>query len=73
MWLPPVIACASFDLPEQLVIDFSHGNCQKLHRRQLEVAENVCQQIRAGSVAVAGVMAKASWWKARRRSWLANH
>lgn len=54
-------ACESlreFDLPEQLVIDFSHGNCQKLHRRQLEVADNVCQQIRAGSTAVAGVMAE---------------
>lgn len=56
-----VAACDSlreFDLPEQLVIDFSHGNCQKLHRRQLDVAENVCQQIRAGSLAVAGVMAE---------------
>jgi 3-deoxy-7-phosphoheptulonate synthase len=56
-----VAACDSlreFDLPEHLVIDFSHGNCQKLHRRQLEVAENVCQQIRAGSAAVTGVMAE---------------
>ncbi len=27
-----------FDLPEQLVVDFSHGNrCQKQHRRQLGV------------------------------------
>lgn len=56
-----VAACDSlreFNLPEQLVVDFSHGNCQKLHRRQLEVAENICQQIRAGSTAVAGVMAE---------------
>lgn len=52
-------ACESlreFDLPEHLVIDFSHGNCQKQHHRQLEVAENVCQQIRAGSTAVVGIM-----------------
>lgn len=47
-----------FDLPEHLVIDFSHGNCQKLYRRQLDVADNVCQQIRAGSLAIAGVMAE---------------
>lgn len=47
-----------FDLPEHLVIDFSHGNCQKMHRRQLEVADNVCQQIRAGSAAITGVMAE---------------
>jgi 3-deoxy-7-phosphoheptulonate synthase len=45
-----------FNLPEQLVVDFSHGNCQKQHRRQLEVCDDVCQQIRAGSSAIAGVM-----------------
>ncbi len=45
-----------FGLPEQLVIDFSHGNCLKQHRCQLEVAADVAQQIRAGSRAVAGVM-----------------
>ncbi len=52
-------ACASlheFNLPEHLVVDFSHGNCQKQHRRQLDVCEDICQQIRAGSRAVAGVM-----------------
>lgn len=47
-----------FDLPEHLVVDFSHGNCQKLHRRQLDVCENICEQIRAGSMAVVGVMAE---------------
>lgn len=47
-----------FDLPEQLVIDFSHGNCQKQHRRQLDVCDEVCQQIRNGSSAIAGIMAE---------------
>lgn len=47
-----------FSLPEQLVVDFSHGNCQKQHRRQLEVCEDICQQIRAGSTAIAGIMAE---------------
>jgi 3-deoxy-7-phosphoheptulonate synthase len=47
-----------FSLPEQLVVDFSHGNCQKQHRRQLEVCESVCEQIRHGSRAIAGVMAE---------------
>ncbi|MBU2671299.1 3-deoxy-7-phosphoheptulonate synthase [Hafnia paralvei] len=54
-------ACDSlreFDLPEHLVIDFSHGNCQKMHRRQLDVAANVGQQIRDGSQAIVGVMAE---------------
>ncbi|MGY3071644.1 phospho-2-dehydro-3-deoxyheptonate aldolase [Ewingella americana] len=49
---------AEFDLPQRLVVDFSHGNCQKQHRRQLDVAEDICQQIRAGSTAIAGIMAE---------------
>ncbi|MGM7979797.1 3-deoxy-7-phosphoheptulonate synthase [Yersinia enterocolitica] len=54
-------ACDSlreFDLPEHLVVDFSHGNCQKMHRRQLEVAADIGQQIHAGSTAIVGVMAE---------------
>lgn len=47
-----------FDLAEHLVVDFSHGNCQKLHRRQLDVCDDVCGQIRAGSRAIAGIMAE---------------
>ncbi|MEJ5111649.1 3-deoxy-7-phosphoheptulonate synthase [Erwinia billingiae] len=45
-----------FKLPEQLVIDFSHGNCLKQHRLQKEVSTSVAQQIREGSRAIAGVM-----------------
>ncbi len=45
-----------FTLPERLVIDFSHGNCLKQHRRQKEVAASIAQQIREGSQTVAGVM-----------------
>ncbi|WP_288429673.1 3-deoxy-7-phosphoheptulonate synthase [uncultured Pantoea sp.] len=50
-------AClAEFGLPQQLVIDFSHGNCLKQHRRQRDVALGVSGQIKSGSRAVAGVM-----------------
>jgi len=49
---------SEFALPEHLVVDFSHGNCQKQHRRQLEVCDDVCQQIRNGSTAIAGIMAE---------------
>ncbi|MEJ1267766.1 hypothetical protein WDV93_12200 [Pantoea ananatis] len=50
-------AClAEFGLPQQLVIDFSHGNCLKQHRRQRDVALDVSGQIKSGSRAVAGVM-----------------
>lgn len=55
-----------FDLPEHLVVDFSHGNCQKQHRRQLEVCDDICQQIRNGSTAIAGIMAESFYGKARK-------
>lgn len=51
-------ALRQFDLPQRLVVDFSHGNCQKQHRRQLSVAEDICQQLRSGSRAIAGIMAE---------------
>ncbi|WP_445497645.1 3-deoxy-7-phosphoheptulonate synthase [Photorhabdus sp. SF281] len=47
-----------FDLPEHLVIDFSHANCQKIHKRQLDIAKEVGQQIKDGSAAIVGVMAE---------------
>ena len=55
------IAAAAADLrehhlPQQLVVDFSHGNCLKQHLLQKEVARSIAEQIRSGSTAVAGVM-----------------
>ncbi|PMH46483.1 3-deoxy-7-phosphoheptulonate synthase [Vibrio sp. 10N.286.49.B3] len=49
---------ADVGLPERLVVDFSHANCQKQHRKQLEVAENICEQIKSGKNQVAGIMAE---------------
>ncbi|PSW21468.1 3-deoxy-7-phosphoheptulonate synthase [Photobacterium sanctipauli] len=49
---------SSFDLPTRLVVDFSHGNCQKQHKRQLDVAADICQQIKEGSNFIAGIMAE---------------
>ncbi len=54
-------ACAhlhEYGLPPHLVVDFSHGNSQKQYRRQLDVAESVCRQIKEGSRRVVGVMAE---------------
>ena len=47
-----------FELAEHLVVDFSHGNCQKIHRRQLEVARDIAEQIQDGSTAITGIMAE---------------
>ena len=32
-------------LPPRLMIDCSHGNSQKQHKRQLDVIQNICEQI----------------------------
>ncbi|BBG58653.1 3-deoxy-7-phosphoheptulonate synthase [Providencia rustigianii DSM 4541] len=47
-----------FGLAEHLVVDFSHGNCQKIHRRQLDVAKDIAKQIEQGSTVISGVMAE---------------
>ncbi|WP_107850331.1 3-deoxy-7-phosphoheptulonate synthase [Oceanimonas marisflavi] len=43
-------------LPTRLVVDLSHGNSQKQHQRQLEVAEDIARQLESGSRHIAGVM-----------------
>jgi 3-deoxy-7-phosphoheptulonate synthase len=45
-------------LPARLVVDFSHGNSMKDHRRQLLVGTDICAQLRAGRTQIAGVMAE---------------
>ncbi len=55
-----VKACAeklkACGLPEQMMIDCSHGNSNKDYRNQPKVAEELCKQIAAGSKALAAVM-----------------
>ncbi|MCW5197626.1 3-deoxy-7-phosphoheptulonate synthase [Buchnera aphidicola] len=45
-----------FKLPEKVMIDFSHGNCLKQHKLQLNVCKSVCKQLRNGSKNIFGVM-----------------
>ncbi len=44
------------ELPPKLMVDFSHANSRKKHKKQLEVGEDVSGQIAAGSRAIFGVM-----------------
>ena len=48
----------SVGLFERIVVDFSHGNSQKQHKNQLKVAEDIINQLRNGSTAIAGIMAE---------------
>ncbi len=43
-------------LREQVMIDLSHANSSKQHRRQIEVAANVADQIAGGDRRITGVM-----------------
>ncbi len=43
-------------LREQLMVDCSHGNSRKDHKRQPEVAASLCEQLAAGSHNICGVM-----------------
>ena len=43
-------------LREQVMIDVSHGNSGKSHRRQIEVAQDVASQVAGGEARIIGVM-----------------
>jgi 3-deoxy-7-phosphoheptulonate synthase len=47
---------ASRNLPGRVMVDCSHGNSQRDHRRQGEVAADVCRQVASGSRQILGVM-----------------
>ncbi len=51
-----VEALRKAELPEKLMIDFSHGNSAKQFQRQRDVAEEVAAQIEAGNPAIMGAM-----------------
>ncbi len=47
---------AAEGLPGRVMVDCSHGNSQRDHRRQSEVAADLARQIAAGSLRIFGVM-----------------
>jgi len=62
-------ACAllkKHGLPERVMIDCSHGNSSKDHRRQRIVAEDICSQICAGSKNILGVMIESNLVEGRQ-------
>ena len=53
------IACedlASAKLPARLMVDFSHANSEKNHKKQLVVGEHICEQLKQGEMRIFGVM-----------------
>ena len=48
----------ALDLPPRLIVDFSHANSNKQHKRQLDVAKDICEQLLQKDNNIAGVMAE---------------
>lgn len=48
------------DLPPRLMIDMSHANSGKEHKRQLEVCASICHQLRTGEEGIMGVMVESN-------------
>ena len=44
------------DLPPRIMVDFSHANSGKQHKKQLETGADVCRQISGGEERIFGVM-----------------
>ncbi|MBB3674850.1 3-deoxy-7-phosphoheptulonate synthase [Modestobacter versicolor] len=53
-------ALAARGLPEVVVVDASHGNSQKDHRRQAEVVRDLAGQVAGGEQAIRGVMVESN-------------
>ena len=49
-------ALAEAGLPASVIVDCSHGNSEKDHRRQAQVMSSLCEQIQGGETAIKGVM-----------------
>ena len=53
-------------LREQVMVDCSHGNSAKQHRRQIEVAADLARQIAGGEQRIAGVMVESHLHEGRQ-------
>ena len=62
-------ACAllkSAGLPQQVMVDVSHANSSKQHRRQIEVAADVAAQVAQGQRGIIGVMVESNLQEGRQ-------
>ncbi|QVL32778.1 3-deoxy-7-phosphoheptulonate synthase [Telmatocola sphagniphila] len=53
-------------LPERLMIDFSHANSGKSHRKQVDVAADVAGQLKKGEKRIVGVMVESNLVEGRQ-------
>jgi 3-deoxy-7-phosphoheptulonate synthase len=53
-------ALSNAGLPEKIMIDFSHANCRRQFKQQLDVCRDVCGQLGKGEPAIFGVMVESN-------------
>ena len=46
----------SNSLEDSIMVDMSHGNSSKQHKKQIEVCDNIASQIKSGEMRITGVM-----------------
>jgi 3-deoxy-7-phosphoheptulonate synthase len=47
---------AESDLPQSIMVDMSHGNSSKQHKKQIEICNNIAVQLGSGEKRITGVM-----------------
>jgi len=57
-----------FGMPANVIVDCSHGNCQKNYQNQKRVVASVCRSLRSGQSSIKGVMLE-SFLKGGRRDY----
>jgi 3-deoxy-7-phosphoheptulonate synthase len=57
---------AKAGLPARIMIDFSHANSSKQHRKQIEVADDVAKQLEGGDDRIIGVMIESHLMEGRQ-------
>jgi 3-deoxy-7-phosphoheptulonate synthase len=60
------VRLAAKGLRETVMIDCSHGNSLKDHRKQADVAASICEQVGAGSRQIFGVMLESNLLEGRQ-------
>lgn len=51
---------AKGELREKIMVDMSHANSQKNHKKQLDVCSDICQQLKSGDRRIFGVMVESN-------------
>ena len=58
----------SNSLEDSIMVDMSHGNSSKQHKKQIEVCDNIASQIKSGETRITGVMIESNIEEGNQRA-----